>query len=58
MSDLSHLPSVDALLRSEAARSMIEQFGRELTVAAIRDTLETARENLFKGPSRRSILFA
>ncbi len=50
MSNLSHLPSVDALLRSEAARSMLEQFGRELTVAAIRDTLETTRINLLKDP--------
>jgi L-seryl-tRNA(Ser) seleniumtransferase len=49
MSDFSHLPSVDALLRNEAASFMIEQFGRELTVAAIRDTLETARMNLLKG---------
>ena len=51
MSDLSLLPSVDALLRSEAAKPMIEQFGRELTVAALRITLETARIDLQKHPS-------
>jgi L-seryl-tRNA(Ser) seleniumtransferase len=50
MSDLSHLPSVDTLLRSDAARSLIELFGRELTVAAIRETLETARIKLLKNP--------
>ena len=37
------LPSVDAVLRTALAATLIEQFGREATAAAIREEIATAR---------------
>jgi L-seryl-tRNA(Ser) seleniumtransferase len=37
------LPSVDAVLRAEAARAAIERFGRSATTEAIRDRLDEVR---------------
>jgi L-seryl-tRNA(Ser) seleniumtransferase len=37
------LPSVDAVLRTEAARSAVERFGRSATTGAVRDRLDEAR---------------
>jgi L-seryl-tRNA(Ser) seleniumtransferase len=48
MSELRRLPSVDALLRTEQAVELIEQNGRELTVEAIRQVLDDARNRLSK----------
>lgn len=44
MSELRRLPSVDALLRTDQAVKLIEQNGRELTVEAIRQVLDVARQ--------------
>jgi L-seryl-tRNA(Ser) seleniumtransferase len=52
MSDLSGLPSVDALLREEAGCALANRFGHELTVQAIRRTLETTRLILTRHPAR------
>jgi L-seryl-tRNA(Ser) seleniumtransferase len=46
MSEPRHLPSVDSLLRTDPAVALIEQYGRELTVDAIRQTIETTRTQL------------
>jgi L-seryl-tRNA(Ser) seleniumtransferase len=45
MSDLRRLPSVDALLSSRESVSLIERYGREMTLAALREALEDARQN-------------
>ncbi len=45
MHDLSSLPSVDKLLRSEAGDNLVGSFGRELTVGAYREVLDRIREN-------------
>src|SRR5215471_160918 len=37
------LPSVDAVLRTPLAATLIERFGRPATVAAIRDSVAVAR---------------
>jgi L-seryl-tRNA(Ser) seleniumtransferase len=37
------LPSVDAVLRTEAARTAIERFGRSATTGAVRDRLDESR---------------
>ncbi len=43
MSDLRSIPSVDKLLRQVAAEHLIGEYGRPLTLEAIRQTLEDAR---------------
>ncbi len=43
MSELRHLPSVDALLQTDQAAALIERYGRDLTLAALRETLSDAR---------------
>jgi len=43
MSDLRNLPSVDKLLQTEKAIAFIAEFGRPLTLDALRATLEAAR---------------
>ncbi|MBN2256632.1 MAG: L-seryl-tRNA(Sec) selenium transferase [Anaerolineaceae bacterium] len=53
MNDFSHLPSVDTLLRADQATDLIKQYGRELTLAAIRDTLDDIRMHL-KTPDEAS----
>jgi len=42
---LRNLPSVDQIISSPEGKLWIETFGRPLTIAAIRKTLEVAREN-------------
>lgn len=51
MSNLRNLPSVDLLLNSDAARRWVSQFGRPLTLEAIRHTLEEIRLNVRVGDS-------
>ena len=46
MNDLSQIPSVDSLLNLPQSQLMIEQYGRELTIQAFRETLENIRESL------------
>ena len=56
---LRDLPSVDKLLRSHAAAEMIASYGRPLTLAALRRTLDEIRtqaEHLSALPSREEIL--
>lgn len=57
MTALRSLPSVDFLLKQSAA--LIAEYGRPLTVRALRETLETIRGNVLAGgelPSREPIL--
>ena len=42
--DLRRIPSVDSLLRTDAARRAGEQFGRPLVKLAIRRVLDEARD--------------
>jgi len=44
MSELRSLPSVDKLLQNPAAREWVTNYGRSLTVAAIRQALDNARQ--------------
>jgi len=43
MSELRNLPSVDRLLRHEDAAGLMKEYGRPLTLDAIRETLEAIR---------------
>lgn len=51
MNDLQKLPSMDVLLRKKRSESMIARYGRELTVAALRASLQSLREAIIKGAS-------
>lgn len=46
---LRDLPSVDELLQTQAAAELIAQYGRSLTLAAIRDTLASIRAKFLSG---------
>jgi L-seryl-tRNA(Ser) seleniumtransferase len=46
---LRQLPSVDRLLQSQTARTLIKDYGRSLTVQALRLQLEAAREAIRQG---------
>ena len=46
------LPSVDAVLRTEAARTAIERFGRSATTGAVRDRLDEARAAWQRGEAQ------
>jgi L-seryl-tRNA(Ser) seleniumtransferase len=46
---LRSLPSVDHLLQSTSASSLISNYGRSLTLQAIRITLEETRESILQG---------
>jgi len=48
MSDLRSLPSVDKLIRTPAVEELISQFGRTLTVEAIRAVLDEIRSGFDK----------
>ena len=45
MSDLRHIPSVDHLIKTEAIANCIAEYGRPLTVDAIRIVLADVRSN-------------
>ncbi len=49
MTTLRSLPSVEQILQTEAAANLIEQFGRPLTLNAIRFTLDEVRERFKSG---------
>ena len=49
MSDLRNLPAVDRLLQTNAAAAFIAEYGRPLTVEAIRSTLSEIRQSYEKG---------
>ena len=44
-----HLPSVDSLLQEPHTQQLLVDFGRPLTVQALRDALDEAREQLLSG---------
>jgi L-seryl-tRNA(Ser) seleniumtransferase len=46
---LRNLPSVDRLLQSQPASAMAQDFGRELTTQALRETLADARSQALEG---------
>lgn len=59
MSDRREIPAVDALLQTRQAAELVAQFGRPLTLEAIRATLDELRDELKDGktaPERSSIL--
>ena len=43
MSELRNLPSVDKLLQIEGANTLIDEYGRPLTIDAFRHILDAAR---------------
>jgi L-seryl-tRNA(Ser) seleniumtransferase len=49
MTTLRDLPSVDELLQTKTAAELIARFGRPLTLAAIRETLEKIRTRFSSG---------
>lgn len=51
---LRSLPSVERLLQTEAARGWTAQFGRSLTLKAIREALEAERETLLRSGDARA----
>jgi L-seryl-tRNA(Ser) seleniumtransferase len=61
MNVLSSLPSVEQLLQTEQATTLAGEFGRDLTLQAVRETLRTLRgqlqaEDLASAPPVESIL--
>ena len=48
---LRALPSVERLLADAGARSLVERFGRQLTVAALRDVLAQIRTERLANPA-------
>jgi len=47
---LRRLPAVDLVLQSDAARRMVDEYGRQETVETIRDTLHALRADLLQKP--------
>jgi L-seryl-tRNA(Ser) seleniumtransferase len=53
---LTHPPSVDRVLTSEAGRELVAQFGRHNVTQALREQLDTLRKNLNNLPTMESLL--
>ncbi len=49
MNDLSKLPSVDLIINSPEGRALVEQYGHQPTVQAIRESLENIRRSVLEG---------
>lgn len=49
MSELRKLPAVDQLLGDRSGSALLEEFGRELTITAVREVLNELREQLKSG---------
>lgn len=49
MNDLQRLPSVDFLLNDPLGKKLIHEFGREMTITAIREELDEARSAVKEG---------
>ena len=47
--ELRKLPGVDRLLQEGAVQALAEEYGRDLTVEAIRQTLDLARQSIMAG---------
>lgn len=59
MTDLRDIPSVEQLLQTTAAYTLVAEYGRPLTLDAIRSTLDQVRSQLRQGqnlPSQERIL--
>jgi L-seryl-tRNA(Ser) seleniumtransferase len=58
--DLSFLPSIDKLLRTKAAAKMVAEFGRPVTLEALRNVLGNVRSRYLEGegtlPSNQELL--
>jgi len=52
--DLRKLPSVDRLLQEGAVQALAEEYGHDLTVEAIRQALDLARQTIMAGQDRPS----
>ena len=52
--ELRKLPGVDRLLQERAVQALAEEYGRDLTVEAIRQTLDLARQGIMAGQDRPS----
>jgi len=48
MSDLSKLPSVDLLINTPAGKALVDQYGRQSTVQAVRETLDAVRQSVLQ----------
>ena len=53
---LRRLPSVDRLLKTEPAGELIEQYGRALTLEAVRSTVEESRAVVLRGEADAPVL--
>ena len=53
--ELRKLPSVDKLLQEEGVRALYEEYGHDLTVEAIRQALDLARQGIMAGQECPSI---
>ncbi len=51
MNDLQRLPSVDFLLNDALGQKLINEYGREMTIKAIREELDDARSAVKEGES-------
>lgn len=49
MSELRKLPAVDQLLGERSVSALLEEFGRELTIATVREVLDEIRKQLKNG---------
>jgi L-seryl-tRNA(Ser) seleniumtransferase len=49
MNELQNLPSLDILLQQKQTIELVNQFGRELTIKAIRSTLDSFRDSIKNG---------
>lgn len=60
MVDLSSLPAIDQLLRTSQGHTFVETYGRELTVEALRSSLDEFRRGVQHGrteiPSEKAVL--
>jgi L-seryl-tRNA(Ser) seleniumtransferase len=50
-SELRKLPSVDRLLQVDSVAGLVERHGRDLTIDALRATLDEARQAILRGES-------
>jgi L-seryl-tRNA(Ser) seleniumtransferase len=60
MNELSKLPSVDLILNSSAGQALVDEFGHQQAVQAVRDSLEKIRQDYLAGgegiPDQEEIL--
>jgi len=49
MDDFRDIPSVDLILQQKPAKSLLNEYGRELVLKALRETLDSLRAEIIKG---------